>query len=233
MSERYYCDHPIQGDCATLAGSEAHHLLHVMRATLGEQVTLFDGSGVEFRAEITSTSRSGAELAILDRVDVDRELPFHLTVAAALPKGDRQKWLVEKLTELGVSRLVPLVTTRSVAEPTFGATTRLQRSVIEACKQCGRNRLMTIAESTPWEKLVGIEGCASRWLAHPTGMPLSSQPSAFEGGIVIAVGPEGGFSDQEVEFARNSGWHIVSLGTRILRVETAAVALAAAVTLAK
>src|SRR5687768_11687842 len=142
MSERFYSSQRITGDRATLDGPEAHHLLHVMRARVGDKVTLFDDSGAEFEATVESLGRSDAAVRILERREVDRDLPARLVVGVALPKGDRQRWLVEKLTELGVTELVPLATERGVAQPTASALDRLRRGVVEAAKQCGRNRLM-------------------------------------------------------------------------------------------
>jgi 16S rRNA (uracil1498-N3)-methyltransferase len=233
MSDRFYSLRPISGDAAVLEGQEAHHLLHVMRAKVGERVTLFDGSGAEFAAEISKCGRSEVELRVLERRDVDRELSFELVIGVSLPKGDRQKWLVEKLTELGVTEMVPLETARGVAQPTESALERLQRSVVEAAKQCGRNRLMRIAEPQAVGEW-GLEGLTSdcrRWIAHPEGAALPSvdigQPIAMR----IAVGPEGGFTEEEVAAAVAAGWQSVALGKRILRVETAAVALSAVVAL--
>ena len=102
MSNRYFSPQPITAERVTLDGPEAHHLLHVMRATVGERITLFDGSGAEFDAEIVKCNRADVEVQVHARREVDRELKFELVVGVSLPKGDRQKWLVEKLTELGV-----------------------------------------------------------------------------------------------------------------------------------
>jgi 16S rRNA (uracil1498-N3)-methyltransferase len=168
-----------------------------------------------------------AELEIIARRDISRELPRELTLAVALPKGERQKWLVEKLTELGVTRLVPLITERGVAEPTASAIERLQRGVIEASKQCGRNRLMEIAQPRQAGDLfANWPQSATRLIADPAGIsPLRPADSA----AIVAVGPEGGFTPGEQDSARKSGWQTVSLGPRILRVETAALALACAI----
>ncbi len=100
MSTRFYSAAPITADRAALDGTEAHHLLHVMRAAVGDHVTLFDNSGAEFPAVIEKLGRTTVELRVIERLEVNRELNFPLTVGVALPKGDRQKWLVEKLTEL-------------------------------------------------------------------------------------------------------------------------------------
>ncbi|HEX5102258.1 MAG TPA: RsmE family RNA methyltransferase, partial [Pirellulaceae bacterium] len=132
MSERFYVEPPIDLPHVTLTGDEFRHLAAVMRARPGDEVTLFDGSGAEFAARIVHIGKREARLEIIERREVSRELPLELTLAVALPKGERQKWLVEKLTELGVTRLVPLVTERGVAQPTIGAVDRLRRSVIEA-----------------------------------------------------------------------------------------------------
>src|SRR5256885_5436470 len=144
MSERFFSPRPITAGGMMLDGPEAHHLLHVMRASVGDEVTLFDDSGAEFKATVETLRRTDAELRIIERREIDRELPFELIVGVALPKGDRQKWLVEKLTELGVTTLVPLTTERSIAVPSDSAGDRLRRTVIEAAKQYRRNPLLHI-----------------------------------------------------------------------------------------
>ena len=199
-----------------------------MRGKVGDALVLFDGSGCEFDARVLRCDRHEVQLEIVERREVDRELSVSITLAVALPKGDRQQWLVEKLVELGVAELIPVRTERSVAEPREKALERLTRGVIEASKQCGRNRLMRIAAPRDWSELVAApaEGTL-RWLAHPGGAVPSAV--ALTGGqkFLAAVGPEGGLTDAEVALALDHGWQTVSLGRRILRVETAAAALAA------
>jgi 16S rRNA (uracil1498-N3)-methyltransferase len=240
MSERFFSPRPITAGGMMLDGPEAHHLLHVMRAAVGDEVTLFDGSGAEFRATVETVRRTDAELRIIERREINRELPFDLVVGVALPKGDRQKWLVEKLTELGVTSLVPLITERCVAQPAAAALDRLRRSIIEAAKQCGRNRLMNIAEPQLWTTWIA-NGCLGssdskppahrRLIAEPNGSPLSKLYQSKPVHTQLSIGPEGGFTDPEVAAALAAGWQSVSLGPRILRVETAAVALAVAIAL--
>ena len=233
MSERFFVASPIVGDRAVLSGAEAHHLTHVMRAPQGAQVTLFDGTGAEFAAEVRQIGRNQVELTVLTRTEVDRELAVPITLAVALPKGDRQRWLVEKSVELGVARLIPLNTARSVAEPGAGALTRLQRSVVEASKQCGRNRLMEIAKPQSWQALIAeCTGVLRRLVAHPGGKTAASRElisagTAITDPVILAVGPEGGLTDAEIAQALAAGWVQVDLGARILRVETAAVLMVA------
>jgi 16S rRNA (uracil1498-N3)-methyltransferase len=228
MSERFFVPEPIVASRITLTGDEARHLTSVMRAKVGDEVTLFDGSGAEFIACIAAIGKHAVELDVAQRHEADRELPFDLTLAVALPKGDRQKWLVEKATELGVTRIVPLVTTRGVAQPVDAALERLRRGVIEASKQCGRNRLMEIAEPQSVSACVAsTPQDAVRLWADPTGKPLSGLQPAGASQIHCAIGPEGGFTLEETATAKKSGWRLVSLGPRILRIETAALMLAA------
>jgi 16S rRNA (uracil1498-N3)-methyltransferase len=234
MSDRYFVEEPISAGRVVLAGPEAHHLIHVMRAAPGMRVVLFDGSGAEVQAIVERIGRGDVELSAESRKEVDRELPFDLTLGVALPKGDRQKWLVEKAVELGVTRIVPLRTQRAVAQPVEQALVRLRRSVVEASKQCGRNRLLQIDQPQDWPAFVAdTVGTSCRVLAHPGGdkgvgslfYAETKTPDPF----VLAVGPEGGFVDEEVALAVAAGWDAVDLGPRILRVETAALLLAAAV----
>jgi 16S rRNA (uracil1498-N3)-methyltransferase len=240
MSDRFFSSDSIAGPQVVLRGPEAHHLLHVMRAQVGQRVVLFDGRGSEFEAEITACHRSEVELHVIGRRESDRELPFELVVGVSLPKGDRQKWLVEKLTELGVTTLVPLATERGIAQPTAGALDRLRRGVVEAAKQCGRNRLMQVAVGQEWNDWAVAGSYSSgisathhrRLLAHPGGKHLSELELGAPLPTCVAIGPEGGFTVSEVHAALAAGWQPVDLGRRILRVETAAVALVAAVTLA-
>ena len=227
MTHRFFVDTPISADRVRLPPGEAHHLAHVMRRQVGEEVLLFDGTGAEYTAEITSIRRSDVELRIVRRAEIDRELPLKVTLGVGLPKGDRQRWLIEKAVELGVDSLVPLETERGVAQPAPGAIERLGRFVIEASKQCGRNRLMQIAPARPLAKyLEEAPGTAARWLAHPGGSPLERY-ATHPAHICVAIGPEGGFSDREVELAHDGGWQMLDLGARTLRVETAALMLSA------
>ncbi|NMC20576.1 MAG: 16S rRNA (uracil(1498)-N(3))-methyltransferase [Thermogutta sp.] len=258
MSQRFFLSQPIVDGFATLEGDEAHHLVRVMRARSGYKCTLFDGTGSEYRAEVAEILPKRVRLWILDRQVVDRELPFRITIGAPLPKGDRERFLVEKLTELGVTVFVPLVTARGVVRPTAAAVRRLERAVIEASKQCGRNRLMQIAAPTALPSFLRDHATAEvRWLAHPGDSrrettaaghtPDASNSPPGRGGSDVApgesllvprpdaaraaaVGPEGGFTPEELQAAASLGWRCVDLGPRVLRVETAAIALAVKLT---
>lgn len=233
MADRYFVEAPITAERAVLTGSEAHHLGHVIRAKVGAEVVLFDGLGAEFLARVERLGKSEVELRVLARYEVSRELSRKVTLAVALPKGERQRWLVEKAVELGVSQLLPLQTERGIVQPSENTLERLRRGVIEASKQCGRNKLMEVSTPASWTDFASIATGECRVLAHLASdansvsvaalyTRLESAPS-----IVFAVGPEGGFTNHEVAVGIETNWQLVRLGPRILRVETAAVLLAA------
>jgi len=232
MSERFFVAEPIASQKVKLLGDEARHLAAVMRLAPGDEVTLFDGTGPEFTARITEVAKHSVHCDIIARLDVSRELPYELSLAVALPKGDRQKWLVEKITELGVTRLIPLITERGVAQPVEAALERLHRGVIEASKQCGRNRLMEIAAPLAANELFQSPGLPRvRLIAHPADQDknafrLPGGDSDLPRDFIAAIGPEGGFTPKEIDCAVAAGWQTFSLGSRILRVETAAIAIA-------
>ncbi|QEG37904.1 RsmE family RNA methyltransferase [Bythopirellula goksoeyrii] len=222
MKDRYFSETPLSGESVTLQGSEAHHLLHVMRAEPGLEVVVFDGLGGEWSAEIACLGRAEVELTLQEHAAIERENSAEISLAVPLPKGDRQRWLIEKCVELGVTHLIPLTTARSTKN-SAEASAKLTRYVIEASKQCGRNRLMQIEQPQSWSTLAACGLAPLRVLAHPNGAPLSEIETGDS--VLLAVGPEGGFTDTEISLAVESNWQVVSLGERILRIETAALAM--------
>ena len=228
MTHRYFVEERLDASRVTLEGTEAHHLLHVMRAQAGDEITLFDGSGREAVACVERTARSSVEIAVQQIEHVNRELPVEITIGVALPKGDRQKWLVEKAVEVGVASLVPLTTARSVAQPTGKAIQRLRRQVIEASKQCGRNRLMSISEPQAFHEWIAQETSGRAFILHPGGTSLAAccDGGHARGQWLACIGPEGGFTSEEIDAASAAQWLVAHLGERILRIETAAIATA-------
>jgi len=225
VAERFFTADLLGPGQYVLTGAEAHHLVTVRRFKPGDHITLFNGDGHDYPAEILSTAKRTVTLTILAPLAVDRELPFALVVASALPKGDRADFLIEKLTELGVSRFVPLITARAVVQPKASVVEKFQRAVIEASKQCARNRLMAIDPPQKWSDFIRRNDLPqTRLLLHTA--PDSPRLQA-KGECVVAIGPEGGFTPEEIASALAVGWQTASLGPRVLRVETAAIAAAA------
>jgi 16S rRNA (uracil1498-N3)-methyltransferase len=225
VADRFFTADALGPGEYVLTGSEAHHLAAVRRFAPGDRVVLFNGDGHEYPCDVLSVEKRTVALAVLAPAVVDRELPFSLVVASALPKGDRADFLIEKLTELGVTRFVPLVTARAVVQPKASVVEKFARAVIEASKQCGRNRLMAIDPPQTWSAFVGRTDLPAARVVLHTGSELPK--ARVSGGCVLAVGPEGGFAPEEIARAMESGWLAASLGPRGLRVETAAVAAAA------
>ncbi|HMC64510.1 MAG TPA: RsmE family RNA methyltransferase [Gemmataceae bacterium] len=240
MAERFYVNCPLALGPVEVEGAEAHHLAAVCRLRPGDAVSLFNGDGREYRAEVRAIARRKVVLEVLAVETASRELGFPLEVAAPLPKGDRGQFLVEKLTELGATSFVPLRTRRSVVHPGETRLQKMERWVIEASKQCGRNVLMQVRPLIGWDEycrrgnLPGIKVVAHSGQSEERdrqgkgqSIPSSIIMAAQENGLAVAVGPEGGFTEEEIEMARAAEWRVVHLGPRILRVETAALVLAA------
>jgi 16S rRNA (uracil1498-N3)-methyltransferase len=221
MADRFFSPDPLGTGEHTLTGAEANHLAAVRRFGPGDLVTLFNGDGNDYPAEIVAANKRSVTLNILRVEPTKRELPFPLVIAAALPKGDRTDFLIEKLTELGVTRFVPLMTARAIVQPKASVVEKFTRAVIEASKQCGRNVLMAIDPPRLWDAfLAATDLPAARLLLHTeSGLPALERGT---GGVVVAIGPEGGFTPEEASSATTAGWRAVSLGPRVLRVETAA-----------
>jgi 16S rRNA (uracil1498-N3)-methyltransferase len=174
---------------------------------------------------VLAVGKKQVTLAVLRRDVVSREVPAPVVVASAIPKGDRADYLIEKLGEVGATRFIPLVTERAVVIPKEGTLAKLGRGVIEASKQCGRNVLMRIDPPKLWAEFIHLSDLPpAKFVLHTANGTVPAKP---EGGVAVAVGPEGGFTAAEVATAVGAGWQVVSFGPRVLRVETAAVVAAA------
>ncbi|QEG22612.1 RsmE family RNA methyltransferase [Mariniblastus fucicola] len=227
MAERFFLSQPVRENKVTLGDDQAHHLVRVMRAKPGDQIVLFDGCGNEYHATIADVSKKSVSLAIDSTEFVADPNDPEIIVACALPKGDRQKFLIEKMVELGCNQFVPLKTSRSVAEASPKVIERIEKQVVEASKQCRRSWLMKVGGQETVESLIGsfADFDGSRLVADPyaTRHDLLLQPDA----CVIAVGPEGGFTDAENQSLRDSDWTPVCFSPNVLRIETAAAAAVA------
>ena len=218
-----------------LPPAEAHHATRVLRCSKDDAIVLFDGLGNEALATIESIDKRNVVVKIDSYVFAPRDHSGRLHFAVSIPKGDRQRNTIEKLVELGADSLSPLVTTRSVALVNEANIERLERYVVEACKQCGRNRLMSIRPALnlndiePYAKSLAESSVpAAVWILHPkiegqtihTIHQANALPQAKQK-LLFLIGPEGGFTDEEVVLAVRQGARILSLGDRIQRVETA------------
>jgi 16S rRNA (uracil1498-N3)-methyltransferase len=238
------------GSVVELPPDTASHVAKVLRARSGDALILFNGDGCEFNGTIEAVRGSRVSASVGDGRPVDRESSFAVTLVQCVPRGDRMDFIVQKATELGVARIVPVLSQRSVVrlDKVQAASKAIHwRAVaVSACEQCGRNRLPIIEAAQPLLTYLGqaAPGPGPRLVFEPESAPepvSASQPDTTPqphttphdlGGAAqaasveaeIAIGPEGGFAADELEAFRVAGFSRVGLGPRILRTETAAIA---------
>jgi 16S rRNA (uracil1498-N3)-methyltransferase len=217
---------------AVIAGQELQHLRRVLRLGPGDHVTLFDDAGVEHDAVIRSFGSDSATVEILRSYDAQRESSLDLTLAVGLTKGDKIDVVVEKATELGVQTIVPFVSAYTVPQlnerKIATRSQRWQKIALNAAKQCGRARIPEVLPLCEFHQLVSrprpdtLKICFWEKEAQQSlGDLQNAQGNAKS--LLIAVGPEGGFSAEEAALAAEHGFFLASLGRRILRAETAAI----------
>ncbi len=227
---RVYVDAALEpGAQAALSGRAAGHLTRVLRLGPGARLTLFNGRGGEYAASIEGVQGGEVTVAIGEHHPVERESPFPLTLAQGVSRGERMDLVVQKATELGVSRLVPVLTERSIVrlddEQSDRKSSHWRAIAIAACEQCGRNRLPEVALPLRLrEFLRQPAGESVRLLLSPAATRRIEDLPRPAGGATVLIGPEGGLSDEEQALAEATGYTAVNLGPRVLRTETAAIA---------
>jgi 16S rRNA (uracil1498-N3)-methyltransferase len=228
------------GSLLELPRDTGAHLARVLRARSGDEIVLFNGDGREFAGAIEAVSGSRVSASIGAARSIDRESPFQLTLVQCVPRGDRMDFIVQKATELGVVRIVPVLSQRSVVrldEIQAASKQAHWRAVaVSACEQCGRNRLPSVEPPQPLLSYLGAMAPPDadrmpRWVLEPErarqtlrGARIIGGEAPAAPGAQIAIGPEGGFTADELEAFDLSTFSRVSLGPRVLRTETAAIA---------
>src|SRR5262245_42147747 len=232
MVPRFYLDAPLRaGSVCALSEDSAHHAVHVLRLREGDEVTLFNGRGGEFAARIAAMQRLRISIDVLQHRPIERESPLRITLVQGVSAGERMDSTVRKAVELGVAEVQPVLATRSVARPkgerADSRRTHWQKVVIAACEQCGRNR---IPEVLPMLALADYQpgGEAMKIVLSPLAERPLSKLELRGKDYVLAAGPEAGFTAQEEAALVDAGFVPASLGPRVLRTETAAIAALAA-----
>jgi 16S rRNA (uracil1498-N3)-methyltransferase len=231
---RFYCPQPlVAGATIALPAQVAHHAW-VVRLQPGAELTLFNGDGGEYLAELDVLEKKGASARILARVERDCELPYEITLAQALPEAAKMDWIIEKAVELGVAAVQPLAAQRCVVrlsgERAEKRQSHWQGVIVAASEQSGRNRLARLAQLDSFAGYIGQNDMHKRILLSPrAGQSLAHwarhQPPQA---VTLLVGPEGGYTEQEEDAAIARGAIALSIGPRVLRTETAALAAVAA-----
>ena len=215
-----------EGAQVTLSGKEAWHALGVKRLDVGDPIRLIDGKGNVAQARVENLAgRNTANLSVGDVNHIPPQIP-DIILATAIAKGDRQSTLLDMATQLGISAWQPLLCHRSVSKPGKNSYERWQRICLEACKQSGSAWLPELLPAAIPEDVTKAARAEGRevLLAHPDGEAMNSNNVTDK---LLMVGPEGGFTDDEVKRIVAAGAKKVSLGLHILRIETAAVSLLA------
>lgn len=231
---RFYIDTPLAaGQLVDLPPEVAHHI-HVVRLAPGDPVTLFNGGGGQYEAVLTEVGKKRATAHVTAFDAREAELPYAVTLAQGLPEGTKMDWIIEKAVELGAGAIVPLAARRCVvrlsAERAEKKLAHWRGVVVAAAEQSGRNRLTHVADPADLRDWLATPADGARLLLSPratqslTDWARSAGPQA----VTVMVGPEGGFTDDEEAAAIAAGAVAVSLGPRILRTETAGLALLAA-----
>lgn len=214
-----------------LPPSQAHHVREVLRLGPGDQIEVFDPTGKVANARIIPGTAQGVRV-LIEKVDPPVPTAVALTVAAALPKGPRADWMIEKLSELGTDRFIPLQTDRSVVIPKgSGKQQRWMRLAEESAKQCGRNRVMCIDPLVELPQLVQTLAAKASpaWYLSiaPEARSILQMVAETPAFLTLLIGPEGGWTPSEIEGFMATGVPAVRLTPTTLRVETAAIAAAA------
>jgi 16S rRNA (uracil1498-N3)-methyltransferase len=204
------------------------HLAKVLRVRSGDELVVFRGDGLEYPASVESVRGNRVAVAIGEARSLDRESPLAVTLVQCLARADRMDVIVQKATELGVARIIPVQSRRGVvrldAAQAESKAAHWRAIVASACEQCGRNRLPVV--DTPRRLLDYLGGLpatgGARLLLEPAAEARRAAP--ISGDVAVAVGPEGGLDEEEIEAFRLAGFQTMRLGPRVLRTETAAIA---------
>lgn len=220
--------HWLDGQQATLQDGVAHQIRTVLRMKEGHQLVLLDNEGWAYDGVITAVSRHEVQVEIVDKWAAGGETAVSVTLYQSLLKRDNFEWVLQKGCELGVKRFVPLLSERTVVSAKGVKLERWQRIVTEAAEQCRRGRVPTVDSPMRLTKAIA-ETAPCRLMAWVGATPTESSQVAWQeivagqSDVALFIGPEGGFSDDEVALAREQGMHPISLGPRTLRAETAAI----------
>ena len=235
---RFYCPLPLSsGVSVDLPANAARHASRVLRLRVGDDLVLFDGNGGEYAGRIAQSDRDRVSVDVLDWSDRECEAPIRLTLVQALQAGEKMDMTVQKAVELGVARVVPVSSRRSVVrldgERALRRVEHWRGVAASACEQCGRNRVPEIAALESLERWLGKtarKDVLRLMLVPGSAHTLASiEPPLPGGSVELLIGAEGGLAPEEVGMAERAGYLGVRLGPRILRTETAGLAALAAI----
>ncbi len=227
---RFYVENLHPG-LVTLGEQESRHVRQARRLAAGDEIVLFNGRGDEGGGSIApSPSKHGSPVQVSIGQVTHRPRPSpQLTLGAALPKGPRQDWLIEKCTELGVAAIQPIITQRSIADASAHRLSRWRQTAIEAAKQSGQAWLPDLRPVIPASEAFGLARSCDAVFITCVQPKQSPSIGVWPSRLLVFIGPEGGWTPEELDLAQQAGARLLSLGPNTLRVETAAIAVASLV----
>ncbi len=230
---RFFADHS-GGDSITLSPEDSKHIAKALRMKTGEKLTVCDGGGTDFECEIDSVQGDCVTVKVINQKPSETEADVDITIYQALPKSDKMDGIVQRAVELGAVKIVPMLSERCVSRPDQKAceskVKRWNKIALEAAMQCGRGIVPTVSPVVSFKQAIKEMNADSVIMFYEGGgLPIREMDIKKGQKIAVIVGPEGGFEQSEVDFAKAEGAVIGSLGPRILRTQTASLAAVSAI----
>jgi 16S rRNA (uracil1498-N3)-methyltransferase len=224
----YYPNILHQNDTVMLTEQAAKHVLQVLRLQMGAQLILFNGKGGEYQATISHINKRSISVVVDKFSEFENESPLYIHLGQAISRGEKMDFTIQKAVELGVSEITPLISERcNVKLPEDRLLKKLahwQAIIISACEQSGRNFIPTLHVPIQLNHWIAQNHLGMKFILHPTNKPSSLKEHIMQKNITLLVGSEGGFTEDEITWATEKYFHPITLGPRILRTETAALA---------
>jgi 16S rRNA (uracil1498-N3)-methyltransferase len=225
---RLFIDMPLTtGEVINLPRDKAHHISHVLRMRIGDAIKLINDSGDEYQSKIIEISKKSAQIEIGESIQITNESPLIINLCLAVARGQHMDFSIQKAVELGVKNIIPVISEFSNVkiqdDRVSNKLAHWQNIIISATEQCGRSYLTQIQKPVPLAEWLSVEASKIRLILHPESQQPMPNINLSDDELTLMIGPEGGFSDAEVEHAQENGCEPISLGPRILRTETAVV----------
>ena len=226
---RIHCDGPLKADAIVpLPSAGAYHVARVLRMRPGAPLVVFDGSGMDYPAEITEVEGNKVLVRLRGQIPGTGESPLRITLVQGVSRGERMDWTLQKATELGVAAIAPVLTARSVVrlDEKQAAKKQIhwQAIAVGACEQCGRSRIPAVGTPMSLREYFGtVRKDSMRLVLSPSAPGSLAGIASLPAKVELLIGPEGGLDDDEITAAQKAGFMPVRLGPRVLRTETAAV----------
>lgn len=215
------------GQTITLSDAAAQHVGLVLRLSMGDKIILFPGDNHEYQAVLNTTHKKTIQVTIETKTHVNRESPRPIHLAQSLAKGDKMEWIIQKSVELGVTSITPLITDRTVvrldAQRLEKKHQQWQAIAISACEQSGRNHIPIVHPACSFADYLHHSQANYQWLLSPEAHSTWPRGLEHNAELAILIGPEGGFSPEELHCAQSHHVQHIRLGPRVLRTETAAI----------